>query len=471
MTNLSLKQLPHVLDITADSRMVKPGSLFVAIHGGTQDGHDFIFDVEKKGAVAVIGEKPLSHSPKIPYFQVSNSRMVLARLAAEFYGYPSHSMLMIGITGTSGKTTTSYLIESILKAAGHHVGVIGTVNFRHGSIVIPSTYTTPGPMETQALLATMKKAGCTAVVMEVSSHALKQRRVDFIAYDGMIFTNLSPEHLDFHPDMEDYFRSKCILFTELAEFSKKVGKNPAAVINKDDSYGLRLYNELMRQDFNPCVTFDCPAHFQVSAEGIHGEIDGIQIQSKLTGSFNVSNLMGALRLAQTLKISSDAIAQGLEKLVGVPGRLERVQNSRNIHVWVDYAHKADALEKVVHTLRSLRNGHRLITVFGCGGDRDRQKRPVMGKIAVELSDWVVITSDNPRTENPQVIIDEILKGTQGKSNFEVESDRRKAIFKAIHMARSGDLVLIAGKGHEDYQILGTQKVHFDDREVAAEAFL
>jgi len=454
-----------VVGVTSDSRQVAPGSVFVAIRGGSQDGHQFIADVQERGACLVVGEDLAPRGLQIPYLKVADPRKALAELASSFFDHPSRSLLMIGVTGTSGKTTTTYLLEAILTAAGHRVGVIGTVNFRFGSRIFPSTHTTPGAVELQGLLAEMKKAGCTAVVMEVSSHALKQERTAQIAFDGVLFTNLSPEHLDFHPDMEDYFQSKAVLFTSLMDFSMAQGKKPVGTVNEEDDYGLRLASGSFQ------VTRFNTRGLHVSLEGIRGEVNGIQIESGLTGGFNCSNISGAVNLAQLLKVDRAAIQKGVAGLPGVPGRLERVLNSRGVHVWVDYAHKPDALEKVLKTLRSIKKSHRLITVFGCGGDRDRKKRPVMGRIAITYSDFVFVTSDNPRTENPQTIIEEILEGVSGAGeNYKVEVDRKRAIFQAIHMAKANDLVLIAGKGHEDYQILGTQKIHFDDREIATEAF-
>jgi UDP-N-acetylmuramyl-tripeptide synthetase len=414
----------------------------------------------------------------IPYIQVRDSRKALARVAAHFYGNPSHSLLMIGVTGTSGKTTTTYLIESILKAAGHEVGVIGTVNFRYGSKIFDSTHTTPAAVELQRLLSEMKFAGCTAVVMEVSSHSLKQHRTSFIAFDGMVFTNLSPEHLDFHTDMDDYFRSKSILFTDMVEYSVSVGKKPYGAVNVDDEYGTRLCKDLETRPY-PGFSFGRfgQRYLSVSLAGIQGKVGEIEVRSALAGQFNAYNILAGLEVTRGLGIQAEAISAGIENLRLVPGRLERVPNAKGVHVFVDYAHKPDALEKVLRTLREVRGPHRLLTVFGCGGDRDRKKRPVMGKIAVELSDYVYVTSDNPRTENPEAIISEILAGIpQEFSNYRVESDRKKAIFAAIEEAKTGDLVVIAGKGHENYQIIadstvpgGTRKIHFDDREVALEA--
>jgi UDP-N-acetylmuramoyl-L-alanyl-D-glutamate--2,6-diaminopimelate ligase len=406
-------------------------------------------------------------------------------MAANFYGHPSHAMTMIGVTGTSGKTTTTYLCEAMLKASGHRVGVLGTVNVRFGDRVYPATHTTPGAVELQGFLARMQADGCTAVVMEVSSHALKQHRSATIAFDAMVFTNLSPEHLDFHPDMEDYYLSKAMLFQEYIDVAVAVGKRPAAVVNADDENGQRLLAELKaanRSDIRVLAYGMGPgvdvsgSHLAIDLASIRGDVAGMPVQSSLTGRFNASNILAALGVGRALGLPPEAFTHGIAALTTVPGRLERVPNARGVHVLVDYAHKPDALEKVLKTLREVKGQHRLITVFGCGGDRDRLKRPVMGRLAVELSDYVFVTSDNPRTEKPEAIIQEIEQGIVGYTNYTIEADRRKAIFAAVRQAQPGDLVIIAGKGHEDYQILAdpvhpkqTVKIHFDDREVAAEA--
>lgn len=472
--------------LTSDSRAVRAGTVFVAHKGVSQDGHQFIDQACAQGAIAIVGEAPAPAKLPVPYVRVADGRVAMAKMAGNFYDNPSHSLLMIGVTGTSGKTTTTYLLESIFQAAGHRVGVIGTVNFRFGTQIFESTHTTPGSVELQRLLSEMKKAGCTTVVMEVSSHALKQHRTGSIAFDGMIFTNLSPEHLDYHPDMEDYFRSKALLFKDMVDASIVSGKKPVAVINADDDYGRRLVTELKAKS-DPGFRFhtfgmesgsdfagDC---FQISLAGIEGNTrDGIHVKSGLTGRFNGYNMLGAIALARGLGLDPEAISEGASRINLVPGRLERVANRHGIHVLVDYAHKPDALEKVLKTLVDVRGENRLITVFGCGGDRDRKKRPVMGKIATDLSDHVFVTSDNPRTENPNAIIEEIKAGIPSGRPYQVEPDRKKAIFAAIAIAKKGDIVLIAGKGHEDYQIIadpgaqnGTRKIHFDDREVATEA--
>jgi UDP-N-acetylmuramoyl-L-alanyl-D-glutamate--2,6-diaminopimelate ligase len=295
----------------------------------------------------------------------------------------------------------------------------------------------------------------------------------------MIFTNLTPEHLDYHPDMDDYFGAKAMLFTDFAAEARRVGKKPVASICIDTEWGQRLVTLVSSrkpQEMEKVMRFSVEGAAEFSGkdlkmdlDGIHGTVAGVQIESSLTAKFNIANILGATGAAQALGISPDAIAKGIRDLKSVPGRLEAVPNTKGIHVLVDYAHKPDALEKVLHTLRGVKGSHRLITVFGCGGDRDRTKRPVMGKLAAELSDFSIVTSDNPRTENPQSIIDEIVAGMKGHSNFSIEPDRKKAIAAAIESAKKGDVVLIAGKGHEDYQIIGTTKIHFDDREVAREA--
>jgi UDP-N-acetylmuramoyl-L-alanyl-D-glutamate--2,6-diaminopimelate ligase len=471
-----------ISSVTADSRTVQSGSLFVALQGRTQNGHLLIQKAIQAGAVCVMGEEKIKVNSRIPYLLVKDSRLALAKCAANFYKNPSHKMKVIGITGTSGKTTTSYLVESIFSASRKKVGVIGTVNTRFGKKRIPSQLTTPGAVELQKLFSEMLSKGCEVVVMEVSSHALVQRRVSFTAFDAMVFTNLSPEHLDFHLDLEDYFSAKSILFTEGVSCAIAAGKKPVAIIHTEDPFGKRLLQKLRAGQNKKlkCVTFGLGPgsdfsgeHLIIDIAGIRGSVGRQTLQSKFMGHFNALNLLGAVATAKSLDIDSRSIAKGVKKLKQVPGRLERVINKKGIHILVDYAHKPDALEKVLRCLRELRSAQ-LITVLGCGGDRDRQKRPVMGQIACALSDCVFITSDNPRTENPEKIIAEILKGTSNFSNYFVETDREKAIFKALRLAKKGDMVLITGKGHEDYQIIadpslpeGIRKIHFDDREVAA----
>lgn len=468
-----------VTTVTADSKEVVPGSIFVAIRGERRDGHAFLFEASQRGACVLIGEAPVSpEAISAPYLRVSDSRAALATLAAAFYEYPSHSMKVVGVTGTSGKTTSTYLIESILTAVGEKVGVVGTVNFRFGSRILPSTHTTPGPMELQKLLSEMKSLGCTAVVMEVSSHGLAQKRSADIAFDGMIFTNLSLDHLDFHKDMEDYFQAKTILFRECARYSVHAGKRPVSVSNGDTDWGRRMLQmaipELDSSSFG--LGRDCEfsgSGLNMDLSGIRGSVRGekgeIAVQSSLIGQFNAYNILGTLALAEKMGVSSYGIAQGIASLKGVPGRMESVSNNRGLYVFVDYAHKPGALENVLSTLAEMQTDRKIITVFGCGGDRDQTKRPVMGEIASRFSDHVIVTSDNPRSEDPNHIIAQIVAGMPRPEQYTVISDRKKAIFAGIAMAQKGDVVLIAGKGHEDYQIIGTQKIHFDDREIAQEA--
>lgn len=471
-----------ITGIAHDSRHVEPGFAFFALKGAKLDGHDHIKEAEQRGASLIVGERAFEEVGHLVtrYHQVPDSREAMAKAADLFYGHPSHSLLVLGITGTSGKTTSSYLLESILHEAGHRVGVMGTISYRFEDHVEPASHTTPESVELQKKLAWMKSLGATAVVMEVSSHALKQHRVAHLAFDGMLFTNLTAEHLDYHSDMEDYFRSKKKLFDETAKHSVTVGKSPRVVIQTDDEYGERLYRELIQYQ-HPKIKYAqinlATIKPNVSAKGIELTLDGIELESKLIGTFNAANVLGtsklALELGARFKISPESVIQGVQKLTAVPGRLEAVPNTRGVSCLVDYAHKPDALEKVLKNLQPLTN--RLICVFGCGGDRDRKKRPVMGKLSSDLAHFTVVTSDNPRTENPQAIIDEILAGISNRKNVHVEPDRAKAIAFAVRMAKAGDILLIAGKGHEDYQILsdgkgGTIKIDFDDRQVARLAF-
>ena len=479
------KQETIVTRVTADSREVEPGTIFVAVAGGTHDGHDHCLKAIEQGAIALILQKDMDLPTDIPAIRVQDSRRSLAEIAAAFEGHPSSSLKLVGITGTSGKTTTSYLCESMLEAAGEKVGVIGTVNFRFGSKIYPSTHTTPGAPELQRLLREMKEDGCTAVVMEVSSHALKQYRVFGCLFDAVVFTNLSREHLDFHPDMEDYFQSKALLFTDYILAARAAGKNPAIVINEDDEWGRRLLS-IQKAGPGRVATYSAKSRgIELSLTGTKIPVGAETIQSGLIGEFNASNLAAVAGAGEGLGISPEVIAKGLSKLRVVPGRLERVEtaDTGGPVVLVDYAHKPDALEKVLETLKQMvqqAGRGRLICVFGCGGDRDRGKRPLMGAIAERLADLTWITSDNPRTEDPRSIIQEIIQGLidPQSERIRVEEGRAEAIEAALQAAQKWDVVLIAGKGHEDYQLIldpsspaggpkTTLKIHFDDREVAA----
>ena len=468
----------------------KPDSLFVAIPGLAHDGHDFIGQALERGARFVVHQKNITMPEGIIAIPVSDSRRALGMLAKNFFGDPSSGLTLIGITGTSGKTTISYLLESILTAAGFRCGVLGTVNYRYNGKAVPAPNTTPESYEMQKILSEMASVGVTHVIAEVSSHALDLRRVDDCDFDLGVFTNLSPEHLDYHQDMEDYFRAKKRFFTEILPQSKK--KQPQkAVINADDPWGRRLRDEVRI----PALSYGLEKNSGLTADGEAITLDGIQAQivlngkklavsSGLIGRFNLSNILAAAASASVLGVAPQAIEAGIKNLSSVPGRLEKVETSAGIHVFVDYAHKPDALKQVLQNLDQMKQ-KRILTVFGCGGNRDRAKRPLMGETATKYSDVTIVTSDNPRKEEPDAIIGEIVEGidrqkirempscqlefTEGRHAYTVIADRKTAINAAIKLAGVEDIVLIAGKGHEDYQILGTQKIPFDDRVIAAAA--
>jgi UDP-N-acetylmuramoyl-L-alanyl-D-glutamate--2,6-diaminopimelate ligase len=470
--------------ICYDSRKCEDGSLFVAVSGARFDGHDFIPEAVRRGARYVVydREEP-PRSLQATCIRVRDSRLALAGLAQNYFGNPSRDICLIGVTGTNGKTTVTFLLESILTAAGCSVGVMGTVNYRYAGATFPAVNTTPESLDLQKMLREMVDAGVTHVVMEVSSHAIDLKRVYGCAYDVGVFTNLSSEHLDYHRTMEDYFRVKKRFFDDV------VCEHPA-VVNGDDPWGARLLREIQ----NTVITFGCDESRDVSSADVALSPDGIEtkirhsggafaVSSPLTGRFNLSNILAASAAALSIGIGPEDIQAGIKALAVVPGRLERVSVPGEPALFVDYAHTEDALENVLATLLEFRRG-RIITVFGCGGDRDRTKRPGMGRVAAAFSDLAIITSDNPRTEDPLAIIDdieggmesgstryapeEIMNGFTGKG-YTVIADRKAAIQLAVSVADSDDIVLIAGKGHEDYQIVGTRKFPFDDRVVAREA--
>lgn len=483
-------QIPDIKinDLTTDSRLVTPGSLFVAIPGFKTDGHRYLAEVVSKGVRAVVVEKKEGLPESVVQIVVPESRSALAFISCEFYRHPSKELVLVGVTGTNGKTTTTYLLESIFREAGFEPGVMGTVNYRFAGTTLAAPHTTPEAYEFQSMLRQMRSRGVTHVVCEVSSHALSLHRVDGSHFNAALFTNLSQDHLDFHEDFENYFLAKKRFFTEVLPNSGKHGA--AAVMNIDDAYGKRLMNEFMPDGDKRLVTFSLQdpkadvfsESFRFSLRGLHAKIrakkESISIQSKLLGKFNLMNILGAISAAFSLDIPKEAIIRGIAKLEQVPGRLDRVEGGDDFLVLVDYAHTDDALKNVLGALKAIKK-NRIITVFGCGGDRDRKKRPLMAKAAAQFSDVIIVTSDNPRTEDPNTIIDEILAGLveisaplyvpEKKKGYLVEPDRKSAIEKAIRLAQIGDIVLIAGKGHEDYQILGTTKIHFDDKEIAREA--
>ena len=470
----------EISDIAYDSRLVKPGGLFVAIRGSRQNGHAYVGDAVSRGAVAVVGEHPVSGVPagrsdRLAVIRVPDARRALSRLAARFFDRPFKNLRMIGITGTNGKTTSAYLLESILTAAGRRPGVIGTINYRFAGQILEAPVTTPESLDLMRILRRMADRGTTDVIMEVSSHSLDQGRVRDCPFEAAVFTNLSRDHLDYHQTMEAYFEAKARLFSPLPE--ERTAGPEKAVINRDDPMG----QELIRRARGKVVTYGMSQGGDIRAEEVHVSLSGIRarlitpagdrdIRSSLIGAHDIYNMMAAAGAAWALHIDLDAIKSGIGRLKGVPGRLEMVKNRRGLAVVVDYAHTPDALLKALKAVRLLTRG-RVITVFGCGGDRDRGKRREMGCIAGMWSDRVLITSDNPRTEDPAAIASEIEAGVleSGIAHCVLDLDRKSAIRQAIAMAQKGDLVLIAGKGHETYQIIGSEKRPFDDRVVAAKA--
>ena len=463
--------------ITEDSRAVRAGSLFVAVKGERVDGHGFVEQAIKAGAVAVIAQAPVASGP-LPFVQVTDSRKALGLLGSRFHGDPSARLKMIGVTGTNGKTTTTYLCKALLEGTGRRVGLIGTVGYQIGQETLPASHTTPGALDLQELLAKMVEGGLTAAVMEVSSHALALDRTSGCEYDVAVFTNLTQDHLDFHHTMDEYFEAKLRLFTGLAG-GQKAGKR--ALVNLDDPRG----NAIRAACPVPVWGYALKNQADLKAERVRLSITGtaftaatpagsFTVESRLVGEHNVYNLLGAIGVALHAGAMSDQIREATAHITNVPGRFERVSSGQDFTVVVDYAHTEDALLRLLTAAQALKTG-RIITVFGCGGDRDRGKRPKMGRAAVEYSDVVILTSDNPRTEDPMAILYEVEIGVRdalerhSHVQYHLVPDRREAIGAAIREAHRGDMVLIAGKGHEDYQIIGTKKFHFDDREVAREA--
>jgi UDP-N-acetylmuramoyl-L-alanyl-D-glutamate--2,6-diaminopimelate ligase len=466
-----------VTGITDDSRAVTQGSLFVAVKGERVDGHDFVQNAKHAGAAAVVAQRSVE-TGSLPYVRVSDSRKALGFLGSRFHGDPTARLTMVGVTGTNGKTTTTYLCKALLEGIGRRVGLIGTVAYQIGSETIPASHTTPGALELQQLLAKMTQHGLNAAVMEVSSHALALDRTVGCEYDIAVFTNLTQDHLDFHADMEDYFQAKLRLFTGLAD-GRKPGKR--AIINLDDPYGVRIRAVCPV----PVWGYALSNQAELKAEQLRLSPNGttftaatpvgtFPVESRLVGEHNVYNLLGAIGVALHAGATPAHVQQAVAEVENVPGRFERVFAGQDFTVVVDYAHTEDALVRLLTAAQAVKT-HRIITVFGCGGDRDRGKRPKMGRAAVEQSDVVILTSDNPRTEDPMAILREVEVGVrealQRRSHvaYRMIPDRQEAIGAAISEARPGDMVLIAGKGHEDYQIIGTKKFHFDDREVAREA--
>jgi len=482
----------EIRDIAYHSAKVDKGMLFVSISGIRVDGHTFIGEALDRGAVALVVERGQEKDHRVPVVVVPDSRTALAHLSAAFFGHPSREMQVVGVTGTNGKTTTSFLIESILRSRSLPCGVIGTINYRYGGRVLPAPMTTPESYDIQKMLREMLDAGVTHVVMEVSSHALDLRRVVGCHFDVGVFTNLSQDHLDYHVNLDRYRHCKEHLFTTIIPSTNK--KRHAAVLNLDDPAGENLWQVVNYIKIGYAVhkqTSLWARDVKSSRSGVgatlHTPQGRMRIQSPLVGEFNIYNIMAAIGTALTLGIPEDSIRRGIEALSKVPGRMERIENERELEIFVDYAHTPDALERTLTVLGQLRGRGRLITVFGCGGGRDRSKRPVMGGVVARLGDLSIITSDNPRSESPGSIIQNIETGfisqnarAIGREEFErrVETggylkieDRREAIGLAIRTARSGDIILIAGKGHENYQILADRRIPFDDRIEVRKALL
>jgi len=490
-----LKDVPHemvqmgateeILSITLDSRDVKAGSLFVCIRGLTTDGHEFIDTAVKAGAVAIMVEdfgggsggvnpeeggwvdEAFATNASVSIIRVKNTRQAMAYVAANFHGNPAEKLRFIGVTGTNGKTTTTYFIEEILRGCGRSTGLIGTVGAKVNNKPLDiafTTSTTPDPLELHSIFAKMVEMGVQDVVMEVSSHALALYKVEGLTFNVGVFTNLTQDHLDFHGTMDNYRLAKAKLFTQ----------SNFAVLNVDDE-STPVMLDIHGHD--PYLTYSIESHSDMQAVDIQYQSQGFEFNVNdekftlpINGRFNIYNTLAAIGSAKALGLPMDGIRAAVAQLSGVPGRIQSVPNNRNVHVLVDYAHSPDGLANIIPSVRDFTTG-RVITLFGCGGDRDKTKRPIMGEIAAKLSDYCILTSDNPRTEDPLTILAEIEVGTKATNTpYEICENRKTAIQRGIAMLKSGDALIIAGKGHEDYQEIGTEKIHFSDFE-CAEAFL
>ena len=479
----------EIKGIAYHSGQVEKGFLFVAVRGLEADGHQFIGEAIQKGAEVVVSEEEEGRAGRTMIL-VPNSRQALAQISSNFYNHPSSQMKLIGVTGTNGKTTTTFLLESIFKKAGYATGVIGTINYRYGQRITAASNTTPESLELQRILWEMLGERTSHVIMEVSSHGLDLDRVLGCHFDSVVFTNLTSEHLDYHKTLEQYFESKKKLFSDLLINSHKTRK--VAVTNHDDPRGDQIVNGI---DL-PVIRYGLSLSCDISADQVVSTFKGLScrfktlkgdffIHSKLIGDFNLYNILAAVAAGMAMEVPLKMIKEGVEGLEGVPGRFEKVDNKKGIHVIIDYAHTHDALERVLLGIRNIlksesQEGERkVITVFGCGGDRDRTKRPLMGEVAGRLSDLAILTSDNPRTEDPLAIMDEVEVGFKAvplkewhppeiqswrsaRGYFKIP-DRREAIRMAIRLAQPLDILLIAGKGHEDYQNIGKNRFPFDDR--------
>jgi len=460
--DLAIKKIEY------DSRRINPGDLFVAVEGYSDDGHKYIHSAVKKGAVAVVAQKDGDFPAKTKVI-VPNTREALALLASRFYGFPSKKLKVVGITGTNGKTTISYLVKSLLKQNQNKVGLIGTIAYWVDDQKIDAINTTPESRDLQRMLSQMFEEGISAVVMEVSSHALALHRVDGTQFDVAVFTNLNHEHLDFHKNMDAYRHAKSLLFKKLKE------KRSYAVINVDDP-NWRYFSQ---QTETECLTYslnDPNADFfttnfictpEKSIINMATPAGEMKLDFKLIGEINIYNALASVAVGFALEIEPDTIKSGLEAVAGVPGRMERIQARQDFNIWIDYGHTPHAFERLLRTARKLTKG-RLLFLFGCGGDRDQGKRPLMGKVASQYADLIFLTEDNPRSEDPKAIVQQIMHGIEEKNKVQIIIDRKEGIRKAIEIVRPGDTLILAGKGHEDYQIIGDKKIHFSDKETVLE---
>ena len=462
-----------ITGIEHDSRKITTKNLFVCMEGAHVDGHNFISQAPDRGAVAVLtARKNFTPPENISALIVPNMLNALAVIVPYFYDYPARSMRVVGVTGTNGKTTTTYMLKEIFQSAGLSVGLIGTIQILIGDESRPNPNTTPNVIDLQHLFNEMRERKIEIVVMEVSSHALAENRVAGIEFDTAVFTNLTQDHLDFHGTMENYLRAKAKLFDIVSRNGRK--KNKAAIVNIDDTASNEILQHCLCEKISYAIENNADLRavdVNIRTDGtkfrIRGEFGVMNLSLHVTGKFNVYNVMAAIGASLAENIRPDVIKHALENFRSVPGRFEKIFADVPFTVIVDYAHTPDGIKNVLETARQIAKG-RILTVFGCGGDRDNRKRPIMGKIAAELSDVVIATSDNPRTENPEKILDDIEVGIGDKTHERIV-DRRSAIFHAIELAQAGDVVMILGKGHEDYQILNSGTIHFDDREVARES--
>lgn len=463
-------QTADVRSIAIDSRRVQPGALFVALPGQRVDGERFVDEAMDRGAVAIISQHAVRTRPTVAQVLVEDARRALAEVACAFYDHPSSRMDLVGVTGTNGKTTTAFMIRDLLRASGRRPGLLGTVVYEVGARRIPAARTTPEAPDVQSLLDQMLQAGCDSAVMEVSSHALDQKRVWGVDFNVGVFTNLTRDHLDYHETFEKYFAAKSLLFRGLGQMQKAA----SAVINLDDPWGQRLasiggaWSECVTYGVHPAAVVRASA-IEVGPGGTSFRVDSpwgsVDLRLRVMGRFNIGNALAAFSAGGALGLEPARMAEALSAFESAPGRLEEIRSARPFRVFVDYAHTDDALRNVLSTLRELTPG-RLSVVFGCGGDRDRTKRPLMGAAAADLADRVVLTSDNPRGEDPEAILAEIRSGIPASAQVEQIADREKAIARALGQAGAGDTVLLAGKGHENTQEFAHHVIPFDDREVA-----